>query len=381
MKFLFPSALIMLSLLASTALAKPTDVILYPSGARVSEQFTIQQGTDLVTLRLPHVAIPESLKLALQAAPQQKISGIEYESVLPEDSGFQELKDLISRLEKEISAIDDQIQSRTLALDYWKNQQDLPVKTLADAREMAKIIREESIGLLEGATKLRYQKVELKKKLQEARNQLQQKTGKNQRNWQVRVRLSQPTTADIKLTYSYRIRRAGWKSSYSLNALPGKKEVQWIWTAKIMQQTGIDWNGVALKIATNEPVFTLTPPGIRPWEISEARISYARSNTKMLAMPQAVMMDEVAEKGAAPAPVRTEGQLFDIYDLGQVNIASGKESRIKIREGSWEAKFTYLARPLLSEQVFLEASLDLNKGFLPLPAGIASIQVDGIHVG
>ncbi|MEA3543931.1 MAG: mucoidy inhibitor MuiA family protein [Thermodesulfobacteriota bacterium] len=382
MKYLLQSALIVFfSLLASTTFAKPTEIILYPSGATISEQATILQGTDSATLLLPHVAIPESLKLALQKATKQKITGIEYESVLPEDSDSQELIDLISRLQQEINAVDDQIQSRTLALTYWKSPQDLPVKTLADAREMGKIIREESIILLQATTQLRLQKTELAKQLREAQNQLQKKTGKNQRNWQVQVRLSQPATADLKLVYSYRIRRAGWQSSYSLNAFPGKNKVQWIWTAKIMQQTGIDWNGVALKIATTEPVFTLTPPQIRSWEIAAAQAIYARSSMKMKAMPQTITLDAVAENSIASVPVRTEGQLFDIYDLGQVNIASGKESRIKIREGHWGAKFTYLARPLLSEQVFLEAELNLSKNFLPLPTGIASIQVNGVHVG
>lgn len=384
MKFLFQSSLMVFafSLLASTTFAKPTEVILYPSGATISEQATIPQGTDSVTLLLPHVAIPESLKLALQKDPKQKITGIEYESVLPEASHFQELKDLFSRLDQEINAVDDQIESRTLALNYWKNQQYLPGETLADTREMGNIIREESIILLQDTTQLRQQKTDLTRQRQEAQNQLQKKTGNNQRSWRVQIKLSQATMTDVKLAYSYRIRRAGWQSSYSLNALPGQENVEWIWTAEIMQQTGIDWNGVALKIATTEPVFTLTPPENRSWEITEEQVYYARSNMKVMAMPTVMVMDAVAEQAAAPIPpAREEGLLFDIYDLGQVNIASGKESRIKIREGIWDAKFTYLVRPLLSEQVFLEANLNLSKNFLPLPTGMASIQVDGVHVG
>ena len=383
MKYLFLPALLMFILLVSTAAAKPTEVILYPQGATIAEQTTISPGVDVVTLLLPNVAIPESLKLTIQNAPQQKITGIEYESVLPEASDFQELKELISHLEQEINAVDDQIQSRTLALNYWENQQDLPVKTLADAREMGKIIRDESITLLQGSTQLRQQKTKLEKQLKEARNQLQQKTGNNQRSWQVQVRLSQPTTTDLNLVYSYRIHRAGWQSSYSLNALPDQKKIQWVWTAKIMQQTGLDWTGIHLKIATAEPVFTLTPPKNRPWEIREEQILRARSNMKVMsmAMPQKMAMDTESAMEAPPVPARDEGQLFDIYDLGQANIATGKESRIKIREGIWSAQFSYLTRPLLSEQVFLEAKLDLTKGFLPLPTGIASIQVDGVHVG
>ena len=95
----------------------------------------------------------------------------------------------------------------------------------------------------------------------------------------------------------------------------------------------------------------------------------------MLNAAEPIMADEEM------MPVKEEGQLFDVYDLGRVDIASGKESRIKIREGFWNADFTYLSRPLLSEQVFLEAKLNFSEDFTPLPTGKASIQVDGVHVG
>ncbi|MEE4252498.1 MAG: mucoidy inhibitor MuiA family protein [Desulfuromusa sp.] len=383
MKYLFLIFLLFFSLLVSSAVAKPTEIILYPTGATVSEKFTVPKGSDSTTLLLPHVAIPESLKLGLLKATEQKITGVEFTSTLPNASDFKELEKLISQLEKQIAGIDDQIQSRTLTLDYWKKQQDLPVKTLAEVREMGKIIAEESITLLQESTQLQQQKTDLQKQLEEARKQLQQKTGNNQRNWQVQVRFSKATTTDLQLIYSYRIRHAGWQSSYTLNALPDQKRIQWAWTAKITQQTGIDWTGVNLKVATAEPVFTLTPPKIRPWQIREEQTFRAPSNVKMvtMAMPQEMAMNAAPEMAAPPVPARVEGQLFDIYDLGLVNIASGKESLIKIREGLWGAQFTYLTRPLLSEQVFLQADLHLTEDFLPLPTGIASIQVNAVHVG
>ena len=382
MKFISLYSLLIFSLLATPAFAKPTAVTLYPNGATISEQTNIAAGSAVVTLLLPNVAIPKSLKLALLKAPGEKISGIEYQSVLPDSSGFQKLRDKISQLEQKIAAVDDQLKSRALALDYWKTEQEFPIKTLADTREMGKIIAEESIVLLQESSQFRQQKLKLEKQLKEAKKQLQQKTGNNQRNWKIEVRLAQPAATKLELAYSYRVRHAGWKSDYTLNALPGKKKVEWIWSAKIIQQTGINWNGIHLKIATTEPVFTLTPPPVRPWEIRERQVGIAPRNMKMKAMvmSQEVAMDAVADKEES-MPVRTEGQLFDLYDLGKVDITTGKESQIKIREGLWHAEFTYLSRPLLSEQVFLQANLDLTKDFLPLPTGTASIQVDGVHVG
>ena len=382
MKYLSLYSALIVSLLITPAFAKPTAVTLYPGGATISEQIDIAAGAGVITLQLPNVAIPKSLKLALLKAPGQKISAVEYESVLPDPSNFQKLREQIFQLEQKIAAVDDQLESRSLTLDYWKNQQDFPIKTLADAREMGKIIREESIILLQDSSQFQQQKIDLEKHLKEAKKELQQRTGNNQRNWKIQVRLAQPTATKLQLAYTYRIRHAGWASDYTLNALPEQQQVEWIWTAKIMQQTGINWNGVHLKIATTEPVFTLTPPQIQPWEIREGQI-VAQRNLKIakMAMPQDVAMDALPSMAEESMPVRTEGQLFDLYDLGQVDITSGKESQIKIREGVWSAEFTYLSRPLLSEQVFLEANLDLSENFLPLPTGMASIQVDSVHVG
>jgi len=369
---------------AISVYAAPQQVILYPSGATVFELATIPQDDEMATLLLPHVAIPESLQVSLrQVTDGEKIVAVESRSVLQEVTDFRQLKDLIARLEREIAALHDQIQSRNLSLNFWKKSAELPVETLADARKAGQMIRQESILLFQEISSLKRHQFDLETQLKEARDQLQQKTGNNRRQWQIQVRLSRLAATDIKLAYSYRVRRARWQPSYVLNALPGNKRVDWTWTAKINQQTGIDWDGVDLQIATAEPVFTLNPPSIKPWNINENKGLRRNKRAKIMAAPQ---LDAVAMVGAelpqySPVPIRKQGQLFDTYELGRVTVLSGIESRVKIREGSWRAAFTYLSRPQLSEQVFLEANLDSGGDFLPLPSGSASIQVDGVHVG
>lgn len=249
---------------------------------------------------------------------------------------------------------------------------------------MSQLIRNESLELLQGVTQLERQKTELQSQLEEARNELNQKTGNNNRIWQVLVKLSEPLPRATLISYDYRVRNARWVSSYSLNAKPQNNQVDWIWHAEIIQKTGIDWKDAVVRIATAEPVFTLTPPNNRPWIIQEVVPIVYRGNAKVMAqakMADAVMMESAPALAAAPEPERIEGQLFDMYDLGRQTITSGKEARIKIRQGNWPAQFSYLARPQLTEQVFLTAELTFGDNFLPLPSGQASIQVDGVHVG
>jgi hypothetical protein len=202
MKILSLYSLLFLSLLVAPAFAKPTAVTLYPRGATIFEQTTIPAGAEAVSLQLPNVAIQKSLKLKLIEASGQRIGGIEFESILPDTSAFQELQNRIDQLEKEIANVTDQLESNKRTLDYWKNQQDLPIKTLADVRAMGKIIHDESITLLQNSTQLDRQKKDLEQQRDEARNTLQQKTGKNQRRWKVTIRLTAPASDNIDMVYS-----------------------------------------------------------------------------------------------------------------------------------------------------------------------------------
>ena len=370
-------------LLTTHVSAKPTSAIIYPHGATVTEHTNIAADKNEVALLLPAVAFPESLKLSLKGQADQKITALDYELMLPESDNFVELIDQIQQFKSAIIATDDKIASLALALKYWEKQQELPVKTLADTVKMGNIIQTESITLLQQTSKLQQQKQLLDFQLTEAQEQLEQKIGTDKRNWKVIIILAKPATSGLELTYTYRIKQAGWKSTYSLNALPNSDNIEWLWTAKIQQQSGIDWNGVSLKISTAEPVFTLNPPVNYPWEIRSRQIAYKRARVQE--MPTMAMAEQIMEMPVADAaplqPTRTVGQLFDIYDLGTINVASGKELQIKVRAGNWPAEFTYLSRPLLTNQVFLQAKLDLSKNFIPLPSGSASIQVDGVHVG
>ena len=94
---------------------------------------------------------------------------------------------------------------------------------------------------------------------------------------------------------------------------------------------------------------------------------------------EAMLDDEVA--ASAPLPQRRAGQIFDLYDLGQMPLDSGKPAIVNIRKGHWSAEFSYLTRPLQSEQAFLMAEVLLGDDVVPLPEGNASIQLEGVHVG
>ncbi len=380
---LFLPVFLCIWLSSSTALAAPKEVILFPTGGMVTEQLTFSSGTHRASFLLPEAAMPETLRLELvNATDQQRITTIESTSVLPQVEPFTELQETIKQLKRLIATIGDQISARRITLEYWQQQFPAIASTrqsvnLSDIQHLADLVRGEGESLLTEISELTWQQDERKADLAEAERQLQQKTSQQQRNWQITVQLAQPLTAPTEVTAQYRIRHAGWASTYILNARPANKQVEWVWAAQINQRSGNDWNDVHIKLATAEPVFTLTPPTLPGWDI---RTETIMPMAKTLARSE-VMLAAPAYDSSGVEPLREQGQLFDIYDLGRHTIASGTPAQIPIRSGNWDADFAYLTRPLQSSQAFLEARLQTEQKFTPLPTGSASIQVDGVHVG
>jgi len=366
-------------LISHVAVAAPKEVVLFPAGAMVTEDLRFSAETQQIRFMLPEVALPETLRLELVDAPdQQRISAIEATSILPQVEPFSELQDIIKELKHRIAAREDQVAARRIALAYWQQQTPAPATTTPiDIQQMATLIRSEGESLLTEISELTWQQDELKSQLTEAERQLQQKSNQQRRTWQITAQLSHPLNTPLEVIAQYRIRNAGWSSSYILNAQPADNQVEWIWTAQINQRSGTDWDNVQIKLATAEPVFTLTPPTLPGWNIQEGAIMpVAKTLARSEAMPAAPAYDSVAAE-----PPRAQGQLFDIYDLGRQSIASGIPTQAQIRSGQWQADFAYLARPLQSTQAFLEARLHTEEDFIPLPTGSASIQVEGVHVG
>jgi len=370
-------------LITSIAIAAPKEVILFPSGGMVSEQLNFSGGTSRVSFLLPDAALPETLRLELINAPdQQRITAIESTSILPQVEPFSELQENIKQLKRQIALLENQISARRITLTYWQQQSSATASAnqtanLTDIQRMAALVRGEGETLLTEISELTWRQDERKAELAEAERQLQQKNNQQRRSWQINVQLAQPLSAPLEAIARYRIRNVGWTSSYVLNARPANKQVEWLWIAQINQHSGSDWDNVHIKLATAEPVFTLTPPTLPGWNIREGSIMPV---AKTLARSE-VMLASPASDMATAEPSREEGLLFDIYDLGRQIIASGTPAQVQIRSGNWIADFAYLARPLQSTQAFLEARLKTEQDFTPLPTGSASFQVDGIHVG
>ncbi len=382
--FRFLLSVLLFMLLSSLCQASPYQAIIYPDGATLFDRKDLASGLDQIDLYLPQVARPESLRASLEKGSKVSISSIEYNSVLPETPDFKPLREKIADLKKQLADRDDQAQATQLTLTYWQKQTPHQDASVQEALELSKAIHSQSLTQYQALSRLDLERSTIREQIAEAQRQLDEQTGQNKRLWQVTLHLSAPLKSAASILYDYRIRQAGWSSSYSLNAVPGEKRIEWNWNGQLVQTSGQNWPGIHVLIATAEPAFSLTPPDNSPWVLSEIRPQPLRPAMKTLANRQflaaeAMLDDEVA--ASAPLPQRQTGQIFDIYDLGRLPLDSGKPAIVNIRNGHWTANFSYLTRPLQSEQAFLMADVLLDDDVVPLPEGTASIQLEGVHVG
>jgi uncharacterized protein (TIGR02231 family) len=367
----------------TSLLAKPVEVLVFPSGAIVTEQSSAAVVDGVATLSLPEVADPDSLKIATVDSTAA-IGGLQFESVLETAGDYRELKDLIEATREKLQAVEDVRQARARTLELWHGPLGEKFQTAQEFQKLADLMLASTEKLNKEQSQLAKEKKEIEKQLQELERKLADATSRQKRSWSVQVSLNRAKGTET-LRYSYRVRGADWNPVYTLDARPGEKQILWDWSANVRQSTAADWKDVRLLLATAEPVFTLTPPENVPWTIREASTYPAAASAprqRALAKPSPAMEAKLEEMDVSveEAPVRQAGTLFDIYDLGRRTLLAGEDYQLEIRKGAWPAKFDYLTRPLQSPQAFLSAKLEFDE-LLPMPSGQTSILVDGVFVG
>ncbi len=377
-------------LLPAAAFAEPVSVIIYPSGARITEHQTVDLAKENDRLRadlfLPLSADTDSLTIEVPEKGRYAISSVQVDMEdMPESKELTALKDRLEVLSAKKAGLESRIKSNRTYIAFWENMgKNMPEKT----ESVDQVAQSMKTGLTAAYDEIYQHEQTLKevndqvKKLQEEINDL---TGRAEKRWRVTVYLKGADRASagaekIGLDYSYRTPSCSWTPSYTLNARPDASSIDFSWFADIYQNTGTDWQNVAVTVATAQAYTQPEPPETGDWIIRPA--------------PEAVPMRKMARDAMAPqanaeaqmfaageAPRRQTQYLYDTYDLGRHFIPAGQNRRVAIRQQNWKADFKYMIRPHEAAEAFLTANVNMApEAFLPLPEGNAEFFVDGAFI-
>jgi uncharacterized protein (TIGR02231 family) len=139
---------------------------------------------------------------------------------------------------------------------------------IADLKMAADFYRVRLTEIKKEQLKLTREATQLNEKIEKLRNQLNVlNAGLNRPTSEVLVNVSctESITASVLITYT--VYDAGWVPAYDVRAKDVQSPVQLIYNARVSQNTGEDWNKVAIKLSTANPQQHGEKPDLQPWYI------------------------------------------------------------------------------------------------------------------
>ena len=253
-------------------------------------------------------------------------------------------------------------------------------------------IKKEQLKLIREAT-------QLSEKIEKLRNQLNVlNAGLNRPTSEVLVNVScnESVTAGILITYT--VYEAGWVPAYDVRAKDVQSPVQLMYNARVSQNTGEEWNKVALKLSTANPQQRGEKPDLQPWFVDfEQPVGVLQEYNLMRpgvvkkayapmaqdkAEEEAVVMDAYAASTTASYTEISESQTnleFSIkipYDIPSDN----KQYTINIQDNMLPAVYEYYCAPKLDREAFLLARITGWENY-NLLSGEINLFFEGTYVG
>jgi uncharacterized protein (TIGR02231 family) len=371
------------------ASAAVKEVTLFPESAKIEETLKIgpqAANKNQVIIVLPPLADTESLVVSPPSAGRLKIDDIQVKPVtrLDEDR-IAQLRAQLKKAQSERKEMQAKLKALDVQLLFWQAQTKAKTKTVADADNLAAAIGRNSRKIYSEKNTIETDLEKIEKQIKELQDGLNQAAGRAEKAWEATVTLSGNIPGDTVLSYSYMMGGCGWQPLYRLEAMPGTGSIVFSWDAEVWQSSGEDWSQVQMHLATLQPVRTISPRELPPWIIKPRTPVLYRSapqpRAAMKKLQKEADADEAfAEAAPAPAPSETTHTTYSSWALGKKTLSAGSRQRLKISEETWPAQFLILARPSLSNQAFLQASLKLSRP-VEIPNGQASFLIDGALIG
>jgi len=212
--------------------------------------------------------------------------------------------------------------------------------------------------------------------------------GANRQTRSITVDLETSRPGEITLEIEYLIRGAFWSPLYDATYDPNTEKTELRYYANITQNTGEDWDDVALALSTAQPSQGVGPGEIDPWFLSALEFLNVRGGRAgeagYIVSDAEMELDEFAPamaKKEVPylqAEVMTSG--FDAAfkcPRRETVKAGGDPEKVSIGVFDFDTELSLIARPKLAEAVFRRVEITNNSGVPLLPGQVCVFSETG----
>jgi len=399
-------SLSLLALMVSSAMAEQviesqiSAVTVYPSSATVTRTFTVELpvGPQTVLVAgLPSTLDENSLRITGSGDKGSSVASVELKNEVRSELVLPRAKELQDKL---TAQLDQQalLQADELAL----NTQQTYLQKLAEqggAPKTEKTVETNSVAqwragwqtLGAGMKEIGVAKVALardirtlKRQIEVTQRELEQLNNRQQDNKIAVVHL-QSAGGKLAMKLSYQLNQASWYPVYDANLDTQQSKLAVTQAAYVQQNSGENWDNVALTLSTLQPSAAVEPPALSSWWIDYQRP--VPRNTLMksagavadAAMPE--MMVAAAPVAEQRATVIDSGYHVSYQIPGKINVNSSEEKqRVVLQQQQWPVALNLQAVPRLDSHAYLYARVE-NPSSTPLLPGEWLLQRDGVRVG
>ena len=405
----FPALAALASLAASlpaaaaapeSAASRITRVTVYPGAAVVERAAPVAAGARRVVFEcLPAKLDEQSLTASASAAV--RVGEISVQTLPREQAAAcaSPLQERIRELQDKIAAADAEKEALDLSAEYLKAVIKA-VQAAPDGGERATATNASAITATAEALRKSGQDnalraLQLDRRKEDLQRQLKPLLAESRRLGGSRVTTVTVTLAAEKAgeaRLSYQVRGPGWQPGYRAALDPAGPGVKLERLALVAQDTGEDWQDVALTLSTGQPGRATQAELPRPWtlDISQPELERARSADRAYApaMAPAVMSQEASAEEADSAPemprfeVETTDRAYATEFRAPQRItvpASGERVTLTLGSVTVPARLITRAAPAVEEAAYLIAEITPPDGIWP--AGPMQLTRDGALVG
>ncbi len=398
--------------------ARVVEVTVYPDRAEVVREatFEVPSGASTVEFRdIPVFAEPDSLRVAAKGVPAVLGAvAIRERADTPKETPEQlALRDDVKRIEGELSKIGSQDR---VAADLREFLKSLRATTVQRESENLGAGRADPAGIAavydliaKKLTELGDQDLarrdaasRLSRELEVARAKLA--AGPAGGSIQSRVAAAELETRQagtLTLRLSYLVSGASWAPSYRATLDAGTGEVALVSEGIVRQQTGEDWNRVALRLSTASPARGVAPPQLTPLllrpvdgrEFARApdgdgnpNVNGARERDFQNVIALAPGVSDAVRADIVGAELLEAEVVHSAYNVafevpGRSDVpADSAEHRVVLRQESLPGTLSYRTVPAIEPAAFLTSVVHAPAQY-PLLSGAMRVLAGGTYLG
>ena len=207
---------------------------------------------------------------------------------------------------------------------------------------------------------------------------------------EVSILLLAEEAVSSKIDLKYLVSDAGWTPAYDIRAENINKPIELKYSAKLFNNTGIDWKNVKFKLSSGDPTLTASQPTLKPWYLNydtQASISMLLENQEGYMQNAAIEFDDfntrkIIQKGEITYEEIEVSELSAEFDIKtKYSIPSdAKPYLVEVTEYNLPAIYKHFAIAKLDRDAFLLARITGWEN-LNLVEGPANIYFGGTYIG